>query len=110
MAQRVRLQEGVRRTQGMGLGVLLVPVLIDSKAILVLLAGTFFRWFYPPATPNCMGWEGELFCEVVPDRVVAKVRTASLPVWHLVWDQQPSGLHSSDMYHSCFTGCLTGRV
>lgn len=45
--------------------------------------------FYPPATSNSMGLEGGPPCEMVPDSVVAKVSTASLPFWHLVWDQQP---------------------
>lgn len=45
--------------------------------------------FYPPATPTCMGLEGGPPCELVPDRVVAKVSIASLPFWHLVWDQKP---------------------
>lgn len=59
MAQRPPWQEGVCGKQGMGLGVLLVLVLPGSKATLVIFAGIFLRWFYPPATPNSMGLEGE---------------------------------------------------
>lgn len=87
MAQMPSLQEGVCRKQGMGLGLLLVPVLPGSKAFWLFLLEFSSDGFFPPATPNCMGLEGGLPCEMVPDRALARVSTASLPFWHHVWDR-----------------------
>ena len=81
---------GLCREQGMGLGVLLVPLLLGRKAALLVFAGVFPRYMVlSPVTANSMGLEQGPPCEMGPGRVVAEVSAVSLPFWQLVWNQQP---------------------
>lgn len=58
VAQRLPLRGGLWREQGMGLGVLLVPVLLGRKAVLLAFAGVFPRYMVlTPVTANSVGLE-----------------------------------------------------
>lgn len=86
MARRLPLSGA----QGTGLAMLLVPVLPGRTAALLVFAGVFPRYMVLSLViANSMGLKGGPPCEMGPGRVVAEVSAASLPFWHLIWDQQP---------------------